>query len=145
LNITQKQLLMNKAKEPMYVIPNRYRKMENLHIVFWLLKDISWCMIWKLLGIAMILPTLTIALVIAWRTRQIKSELSHNLAIAFWIMANSLWMISEFFKFDTMPVWHGYEGKHLALIPFLIGIIILTYYYLVQRPREVEEHHAVTM
>ncbi|HVZ56460.1 MAG TPA: hypothetical protein VG870_07360 [Chitinophagaceae bacterium] len=136
---------MKKAPDTMYVIPNRYRKMENLHIVFWLLKDISWCMIWRVLGIAMILPTLTIALVIAWRTRQIKSELAHNLAIAFWIMANSLWMISEFFKFDTMPVWRGYEGKHLALVPFMLGVAILTYYYAYQRHREVEEHHPITM
>ncbi|MCW3117044.1 MAG: hypothetical protein JWM28_1126 [Chitinophagaceae bacterium] len=136
---------MNKPNEPLYVIPNRYRKMENLHIVFWLLKDISWCMTWRVLGIAMIIPTLTIAIVIAWRTREFKSELAHNLAIAFWISANSLWMISEFFRFDTVPVWHGLEGKHLALIPFITGIVILAWYYIIQRPKEVEEHHAVTL
>ena len=95
---------MNKSAEAMYVIPNRYRKMENLHIVFWLFKDISWCMTWRVLGIAMIIPTLFVAIVIAWRTRQFKSELAHNLAIAFWISANSLWMISEFFGFDTKPI-----------------------------------------
>lgn len=136
---------MSQHNESMYVIPNRYRKMENLHIVFWLLKDISWCMIWKVLGIAMIFPTLTVALLIAWRTREFKSELAHNLAIAFWITANSLWMISEFFHFDTVNIWHGYEGKHLALIPFFIGVIILAYYYIFQRPHEVEEHHPITM
>ena len=53
------------ANEPVYNIPLRYRKMENLHIVFWLFKDIAWCMIWKPLGIAMIFPTLTIAIIIA--------------------------------------------------------------------------------
>jgi hypothetical protein len=136
---------MNKPKEPLYVIPNRYRKMENLHIVFWLFKDIGWCLTWKLLGIAMIIPTLTVAIVIAWRTRQYVSELAHNLAIAFWITANSLWMISEFFGFDTHPVLFGIEGKHLALIPFFIGVVILGYYYIIQRPKEVEERHPVTM
>jgi hypothetical protein len=136
---------MDKPNEPLYVIPNRYRKMENLHIVFWLLKDISWCMTWRVLGIAMIIPTLTVAIVIAWRTREFKAELAHNLAIAFWISANSLWMISEFFGFDVMPVWHGLEGKHLALIPFIIGIAILAWYYIVQRPKEVEQHHTVTL
>jgi hypothetical protein len=34
-----------------YSIPIRFRKMENLHIVFWLLKDLSWCMVWRPLGI----------------------------------------------------------------------------------------------
>ncbi|MES2881631.1 MAG: hypothetical protein V4676_05740, partial [Bacteroidota bacterium] len=124
------------SKEPDYIIPVRYRRMENMHIVFWLLKDISWCMVWKPLGIAMIFPTLIISMVIAWRTRQMVSELAHNLAITFWISANSLWMISEFLGFDTMHIWRGFEGKHLSLIPFIIGISILFYYYLFQKPKE---------
>ena len=49
-------------EKEVYEIPLRYRKMENLHIVFWLFKDISWCMIWRPLGIAMIFPTLFIDL-----------------------------------------------------------------------------------
>jgi hypothetical protein len=132
-------------KEAQYVIPIRYRKMENMHIVFWLFKDISWCMIWKVLGIAMIIPTLAISIVIAWRTRQMKAELAHNLAITFWISANSLWMISEFFHFDTMPVWRSFEGKHLALIPFTIGVLILAFYYLVQKPKEERGEELATM
>jgi hypothetical protein len=129
-------------KEPLYVIPARFRKMENMHIVFWLLKDISWCMIWKVMGIAMIFPTLIISIIIAWRTRQLKAELAHNLAITFWISANSLWMISEFFGFDTISVGHYFEGKHLALIPFLIGVLILLYYYAFQKRREDREELA---
>ena len=117
-----------------YSIPIRYRKMENLHIVFWLLKDISWCMVWRPLGVAMIFPTLIIAIVIAWRTRQYMSELCHNVAIALWIMANSYWMISEFFHFDTIIVYGTISYKYLALIPFCIGILMLAYYYLVWKP-----------
>jgi hypothetical protein len=135
---------MKAAPEPLYQIPARYRKMENMHIVFWLVKDISWCMIWKVLGIAMIVPTLLIAIVIAWRTRELKSELAHNLAVLFWISANSLWMISEFFGFDTTHVWHGFTGKHLALIPFALGIFVLLYYYLFQRKAD-EQAQVVTM
>ena len=119
-----------------YAIPAAYRKMENTHILFWLVKDISWCMVWKPLGISMIIPTLGIALVIAWRTRALASELAHNLAIVFWITANSYWMLSEFFGFDTARVGRFTDGKHLAIIPFGIGLLILAYYYLVQKPRE---------
>ncbi|MBV8251751.1 MAG: hypothetical protein JO154_04015 [Chitinophaga sp.] len=113
--------------------------MENLHIVFWLLKDVAWCMIWKPLGIAMIFPTLIISLVIAWRTRQYVAELCHNVAISLWISANSYWMISEFFHFDAMVIYGEMTFKHLALIPFVSGILILAYYYLYYLPRHKEE------
>jgi len=119
--------------------------MENMHIAFWLVKDISWCLIWKLLAIAMIFPTLIIALVIAWRTRHIASELAHNLAIAFWITANSLWMITEFFHFDETIIWNEFSGKHLALIPFFTGASILSYYYIFQRKKEIKEKNDITL
>ena len=122
------------SNQPTYSIPIRYRKMENLHIVFWLFKDISWCMIWKPLGIAMIFPTLIIAIIISFRTRQYVSEVCHNVAIVFWITANAYWMVSEFFHFDSLPVYGDVTYKYLAIIPFAIGILILAYYYLVWRP-----------
>ena len=133
------------SQGPMYVIPARYRKMENMHIVFWLFKDISWCMLWKELGIAMVFPTLVVAIVIAWRTRSMKSELAHNLAITFWIAANSYWMISEFFGFDTVQLFNSWSGKHLALVPFLTGVGILAYYYLFQRTEKIKEKQTLTM
>jgi len=133
------------SKTPMYIIPARYRRMENMHIVFWLFKDISWCMIWKVLGIAMIFPTLIVAIIIAWRTRSMKSELAHNLAIILWITANSYWMVSEFLGFDSIHLFNSYSGKHLALVPFLIGIAILARYYLFQRREELKEKQPVTM
>jgi len=113
-----------------YKIPQRYREMENLHIVFWLFKDIAWCMLWKPLGILMVFPTLLIAVVISWRTRHRVSELCHNLAIVLWISANSYWMISEFFEFDSLTIIGNIHFKHLALIPFVLGILILGWYYL---------------
>ena len=122
-----------------YIIPLRYRKMENLHIVFWLFKDISWCLIWKPLGITMIIPTFVISLVIAWRTRQYVSELCHNVAISVWIAANSYWMISEFFEFDAKLVAGDITYKHLALIPFLTGVVVLAYYYIYWKPKHKNE------
>ena len=123
------------SNDNVYAIPLRYRKMENLHIVFWLFKDISWCMVWKPLGITMIIPTLAIAIIIAFRTRQFMSEVCHNLAIVVWITANSYWMISEFFHFDSNVLFGDYTFKHLAIIPFAAGILILAYYYLCWKAR----------
>lgn len=129
------------ASAATYSIPLRFRKMENLHIVFWLFKDISWCMIWKPLGIAMIFPTLIIAIIIAWRNRQYMSEVCHNVAITFWITANAYWMVSEFLHFDADVISGWFTFKHLALIPFIIGIVMLAYYYIIWRPlhKDVEE------
>jgi hypothetical protein len=125
--------------EPIYNIPLHYRKMENLHIVFWLFKDVAWCMVWKPLGIVMIFPTLIVSILIAWRTRQFMSELCHNLAITIWITANSYWMISEFIGFDTHPLFGSFTMKHLAIIPFSIGLLILGFYYLIWKPRHKNE------
>ena len=54
------------------------------------------------------------------------SELMHNLAVVFWITANCTWMIGEFYKWDE-----GVYGlRHIALIPFSIGLLLLAAYYL---------------
>jgi hypothetical protein len=127
------------TQKSQYHIPLKYRKMENLHIIFWLFKDIAWCMVWKPLGIIMIFPTLVISIIIAWRTRKMMSELCHNLAITVWITANSYWMISEFAGFDTNHLFGNFTYKHLAIIPFGIGILFLAFYYLIWRPRHKEE------
>ena len=126
---------MTKDQQDYYNIPIKYRRMENLHIVFWIFKDIGWCMGFTLLGITMIVPTLLISIIIAWRTRQIVSELCHNIAITVWISANSFWMCTEFFKVDNVLIGYGFTLKHLAMIPFLIGMLILAYYYLWYKPR----------
>lgn len=117
--------------------------MENLHIVFWLFKDIGWCLIWQPLGISMIFPTLIVSIVIAWRTRHLMSELCHNLAISLWITANSYWMISEFFHFDDHKLINTLTFKHLTLIPFSLGVILLAYYYLYWKPRHNEEEQTM--
>ena len=134
---------MSNSSKHQYSIPLKYRKMENLRIVFWLFKDIAWCIGFKVLGITMIIPTLTIALIISWRTRNMMSELCHNLAIAVWISANSYWMVSEFLGFDEYIVWGSYTYKHLALIPFGLGVLILAFYYLIWRPRHKEENETM--
>jgi hypothetical protein len=126
-------------EQPTYNIPLQYRKMENLHIVFWLFKDVAWCMVWKPLGIVMIFPTLIVSVIIAWRTREMMSEFCHNLAITVWISANSYWMISEFAGFDTKHLYNDYTYKHLAIIPFVLGLLCLAFYYIIWKPKHKEE------
>jgi hypothetical protein len=116
--------------EPVYAVPLAQRKPEHLHIVFWLMKDISWCLMFRTLGVIMIVPTLGAAIHITWLARAIKTDLAHNLAVVFWISANAWWMLAEFFEFDEVGLWHGISGRHFALVPFAIGAAILLYHYL---------------
>lgn len=125
----------------LYSIPERFRKIENLHIVFWLIKDISWAMLWKPIGVIMLAPTLVLAIMITIQTRHLLSELFHNLAVVFWITANGYWMIVEFFwpKLDHL--------RYFASIPFTIGILFIAIYYLVVLPaqkRKLQEQAAET-
>jgi len=113
----------------MYSIPERFRKIENLHILLWLIKDLCWAMLWKPLGIAMLIPTLTVAILITWQTRHLKSELFHNMAVAFWICANGYWMIIEFWGYDE-------ELRIYTAIPFSIGLLFIGIYYLGVLPKE---------
>jgi prepilin signal peptidase PulO-like enzyme (type II secretory pathway) len=122
----------------MYSIPDRFRKVENLHILFWLLKDICWCMSFKTVGILMLAPTLTVAILITWQTRKLKAELFHNLAVTFWNCANGYWMIIEFMgKDDTLRIY--------TVIPFLIGLIFIVTYYVFILPQEKKKEKLVSI
>lgn len=115
----------------LYTIPARFRRLENLHILFWLIKDACWALNFRIPGIIMIFPTIIAALVITWQTRRIISELVHNLAILFWITANCTWMVGEFYGLDE-----GQFGfRNLALIPFSIGLSILLSFYILYYTR----------
>ncbi len=121
----------------LYVVPAKFRKMENQHILFWLVKDLCWCLLFKPLGMIMIAPTLLVAIWIAWKNRHIAAELAHNVAIAVWIMANSLWMVAEFYAVDE-------QVKPYCIIPFSLGILILLYYYLIYAPMQRRKENAGT-
>jgi prepilin signal peptidase PulO-like enzyme (type II secretory pathway) len=111
-----------------YSIPNRFRQVENMHIVLWLIKDACWAMNFRTLGTIMIVPTLAVAILITWQTRHIHSELLHNLVVTLWITANCTWMIGEFFGWDE-HLLGDYGLRQLTIIPFTIGLLILLYYY----------------
>lgn len=104
-----------------------HRLIENGHIFLWLIKDTFWVNEWKTGGLAMIAPTLGVAIYILWRARHIKAELLHNLAICLWISGNSIWMAGEFFKHDT---------RHYAFLLFLTGLGFMLYYYCFILPKE---------
>lgn len=103
---------------------SRLRSFENFHIVLWLIKDMCWCMLWKPIGIIMILPTLAFALFIAYKSKENKTELFHNLAVIMWILANSIWMLGEFYFNDST--------RNFSLVFFILGFVFIGYFYVTQ-------------
>ncbi len=100
---------------------NDTRKIENVHVALWLLKDVSWISDWRFLGLFMVVPTLVVALKICWDTRKQAGDLVHNIAVALWICANTTWMIGEFYYDDGT--------RHVAKVFFYSGMGLLVAYY----------------
>ena len=76
---------------------------------------------WKVIGISMIIPTLALAVYLVIKTFH-HNELFINAAVLCWIMANSYWMVVEFYFNETYI--------HFAAIPFILGFVFVAIYYL---------------
>jgi hypothetical protein len=113
-----------------YYIPYKFRRVENLHILLWLIKDACWAINLKIPALVMIIPTLVVAILITYQTRKITSEFLHNLAIDFWITANCTWMVGEFTGWDANLIG-TYGLREFSLVPFGLGLLILAYYYII--------------
>jgi len=111
---------MEKQQKTIHVTPS-YRWIENGHIFLWLIKDTCWALVYRPGGVIMIVPTLSVAFYIMWKSRNIRAELFHNIAVCLWIMANSVWMIGEFFEIEARPY---------AVMIFLTGLALLFVYYI---------------
>jgi hypothetical protein len=116
--------------EKVYYIPARFRRIENMHILFWLIKDACWALNFKYMALVMIIPTMSVAILITWQTRYIISEFLHNLAVILWITANCTWMVGEFYGWDENLIG-PYGLRQFSLIPFILGLMVLFYYYFV--------------
>jgi len=106
---------------------NRYRLLENLHLPFWLLKDLCWAMLWRPIGMLMILPTVSLAIYLAIKTRSSMSQFLPNTTVCFWIIANSIWMSDEFFQLDI---------KFLCPVFFGLGLLSIGYWLIYYFPKE---------
>jgi hypothetical protein len=99
---------------------DRIRNYENVHIVFWLIKDTCWMLELKWLGAIVMFPTLFVAVYIVYKTRH-TAEVYINAGILCWIVANSYWMMIEFFNDN--------HYKNLAAIPFALGFLFVGIFY----------------
>jgi hypothetical protein len=98
---------------------DKIRKTENLHVVFWLFKDMCWMMEYKTAGALLILPTLAMAFYVLYLSKNKLDLIIVNVAIIFWICANSAWMMSDFY--NDLP-------KSVSLLFFIAGILTMFFY-----------------
>ena len=96
-------------------------RFDNMHVLLWLVKDTCWLLEWRALGTFMIAPTIAVAVLLAVRSRADRIFWI-NVAICFWITANSFWMLCEFFQHE--------ELKNYAGIPFAFGFVAVATFYL---------------
>jgi len=99
----------------------KIRKFENLHIVFWLIKDTCWMLELRWLGTIVMFPTLFLAIYLVIKTIGTPNVLI-NISIFFWIFANSFWMMMEFFNHN--------HYKNYASIPFALGFVFVAIFYI---------------
>lgn len=100
------------------------RKFENYHIVLWLVKDLCWALVWRPLGIAMIIPTVALAIYIAYKSTKDRFEFLHNVAVCCWICANATWMAGEFYNYKT---------QNIAVVFFVIGLLLIANSYVFRK------------
>jgi hypothetical protein len=95
-------------------------RFDNIHILLWLIKDTCWMLEWRILGTAMILPTIGVAIYLAARSAA-EDVFWINLAICFWISANAYWMVCEFVEMEQYKDWAG--------LPFALGLLSVAVFY----------------
>lgn len=100
----------------------KIRGIENLHILLWICKDTCWVQEYRWVGVGLIVPTLCVAIFLTKKSFPHRDEFIHNLAVCFWISANSIWMIGEFF-FDD-------HTRNIAIVFFGLGLLTLATHYL---------------
>lgn len=106
---------------------HKIKHSENLHVLLWLIKDSCWMLEYKTMGTVMVLPTVAVALYIAWHSRSDWQLFWPNMAVLFWISANSIWMLAEFYLwFDkNLSVWFFVAGFMMIGI-YLIKLLLLS-------------------
>ena len=72
---------MQQQNTPSVQVSQQYRWLENAHIFLWLIKDTCWALEFEPGGLFMILPTVTVAFYLTWKS----------------------WMLGEFVEHEARP------------------------------------------
>lgn len=98
---------------------DKIRKIENLYLICWLIKDMCWMMGFKSIAVFMILPTLLMAFYVMFHSNKNIGFLTVNIAMICWIAANSAWMLHDFYK--MLPIL-------VSQVLFAVGMVAMLIY-----------------
>lgn len=107
---------------------DKLRKFENFHIVLWLIKDSCWVLKWSVLGSIMAFPAIVLAIFLTVICKKQPALFYPNMAVTFWITANSIWMFSEFYNLNL---------ETAAIVFFCFGLLSIGWYYIKYRQADV--------
>lgn len=105
-------------KKRHYTLLNQ-RQLDIIHVPLWIIKDTCWMMEFKALGVLMIIPTISVAIILCYKSRNYLQRLLLNGSVLCWVSANALWMLNDFF--DLNIHW-------LSLMLFSLGLIVVAIY-----------------
>jgi hypothetical protein len=97
------------------------RKLEKLLIFVWLIQEMTWLYMWRDAGLLLITLSTIIGIALCWKSRKFKNELFFNLALTTWAIANSTWMLYEFFESLSIMKTCTFALFVTSFILFVIG------------------------
>ena len=120
------------------------RGLDNIHIYFWITKDLCWVQSWFIAGVIIGSMACLYALFLTFRAaiwRKSISEFWIKMSEFMWLFSNFWWMIGELHDDH-----HGYfedhdksivdEYTHQAGIMFIATLIWISLYYIILKPME---------
>ena len=115
------------SSQPLKTLKRSAQVLEYLHFPLWIIKDAAWFAAlhveaykvqFQYVSLAFALPTISITLYLIAVSRS-KFLCLENTLIAFWLMANTFWMVSELFEYPV-SLW--------AACFFVLGILTVPFY-----------------
>ena len=99
-----------------------WREYENIHILFWLGKDVAWINLIPSMWVIFLVPTFGIAwdmvFVTFWK-KHLMIDHAHNVTILIWVMANAIWAGDFLIVFLYIPLeWNPPPSAYTLNIPF---------------------------
>lgn len=99
-------------------------KFDGIHLLLWLIKDTLWVMGFKYATLLMIIPTVSYTCYLLYKNRENRSFFILYIAILFWLLGNSAWIVNDFFlqnKYNTV-----------CYVFFILGILT-TFFHILKK------------